>query len=83
MDTESTPPPPLYYEVASPAVEAESITGHHQTIAPLQTAHAVDQGQPVYAEALSIQVNAIAAPPVVERKEYDQVNGFKNPDVSI
>ena len=67
--------------------EAEAI-GHHQTSAPVvphvpQRAHTVDRSQPVYVETFTTQVNDVTPPPMVERQEYDQVTGFKNPEVSV
>ena len=84
IDGESTPPP-LYSEVVSPEVESESAVGHHQTSAPRvpQRAHTVDRSQPVYVETFTTQVNDVPAPRVVDRQEYDQVTGFKNPEVSV
>ena len=82
MGTESTP---LYSEVVSPEAESESAVGLHQTSKPVvpHRAHTVDQSQPIYVEAVISQINAVPAPPVVERQEYDQVTGFKNPEVSV
>ena len=71
-------------EFQLPEQETTSVVNDHSSIpAPVSPHRADEKKELVYADLVKVPGHRIKAPPVVEKGKYNDVTGFKNPEVSV
>lgn len=71
-------------ESQPPESETTSVGNNHISIPVPVSPHRADKKKElVYADLAKVQGQVVKVPPVVEKSKYNDVTGFKNPEVSV